>query len=203
VIHVPRLAPTAEPVAGGSSRENLVTSLTQFSWTVLDRLHHDGVPLRILTGVDMDTARCRKAAKRSLPMSNRLVAALRGLYLTRPDLIDRNSVHGQDQCTSDSITNLLKRAAYDQHDDDRARIRIRLSASDEGRPGPRCTRRRSPAESLGPFKGNPRGAAAFRKPRNGTLDSPKRALRIWRRSPKVTSALRRNGGCCLGAPRIV
>jgi integrase len=48
---------------------------------------------------------------RTLPMSNRLVAALQGLDLTRPDVINRNSAHGQGQCTPDAIANLIKRAA--------------------------------------------------------------------------------------------
>ncbi len=48
---------------------------------------------------------------RSLPMSNRLVAALQGLDLTRPDVITRDSIHGHGQCTPDAITNLIKRAA--------------------------------------------------------------------------------------------
>lgn len=48
---------------------------------------------------------------RTLPMSSRLVAALQGLDLTRPDVINRNSAHGQGQCTPDAIANLIKRAA--------------------------------------------------------------------------------------------
>lgn len=48
---------------------------------------------------------------RSLPMSNRLVAAVQGLDLTRPDVINRHSAHGRGQCTPDAIANLIKRAA--------------------------------------------------------------------------------------------
>ena len=48
---------------------------------------------------------------RTLPMSYRLLAALQGLDLTRPDLINRDSPHGQGQCTPDAITNLIERAA--------------------------------------------------------------------------------------------
>ncbi len=43
----------------------------------------------------------------SLPMSNRLVAAVQGLDLTRPDLINRHSAHGRGQCTPDAITSLI------------------------------------------------------------------------------------------------
>lgn len=48
---------------------------------------------------------------RSLPMSNRLVAALQSLDLSRPDVITRDSAHGHGQCTPDAITNLIRRAA--------------------------------------------------------------------------------------------
>jgi integrase len=48
---------------------------------------------------------------RSLPMSNRLLAAVQGLDLSRPDLINRDSSHGQGQCTPDAIANLIERAA--------------------------------------------------------------------------------------------
>ena len=48
---------------------------------------------------------------RSVPMSNRLLAAIQALGLTHPDLISRDSAHGQGQCTPDAVTNLIKRAA--------------------------------------------------------------------------------------------
>jgi integrase len=48
---------------------------------------------------------------RTLPMSNRLVAALQSLDLRRPDMITRDSTHGHGQCTPDAIANLIRRAA--------------------------------------------------------------------------------------------
>jgi integrase len=50
---------------------------------------------------------------RSLPMSNRLVATVQSLDLTRPDVINRQSAHGRGQCTPDAIANLIERAARD------------------------------------------------------------------------------------------
>ena len=48
---------------------------------------------------------------RTVPMSNRLLAAFQALGLTGPDLITRDSAHGQGQCTPDAIANLIERAA--------------------------------------------------------------------------------------------
>lgn len=48
---------------------------------------------------------------RSVPMSTRLLAAVQALGLTGPDLIARDSAHGQGQCTPDAIANLIERAA--------------------------------------------------------------------------------------------
>lgn len=48
---------------------------------------------------------------RTVPMSSRLFAALQAVGLTRPDVIRRDSVHGQGQCTPDTIANLIERAA--------------------------------------------------------------------------------------------
>jgi integrase len=48
---------------------------------------------------------------RSVPMSNRLLTAVQALGLTSPDLINRDSAHGQGQCTPDAIANLIERAA--------------------------------------------------------------------------------------------
>ncbi|PCC67833.1 Phage integrase family protein [Nannocystis exedens] len=41
----------------------------------------------------------------------RSLAALESLDLTRSDVITRDSVHGQGQCTPDAIANLIERAA--------------------------------------------------------------------------------------------
>jgi integrase len=48
---------------------------------------------------------------RTVPMSNRLLTAIQALGLTGPDLINRDSAHGQGQCTPDAIANLIERAA--------------------------------------------------------------------------------------------
>jgi site-specific recombinase XerD len=44
-------------------------------------------------------------------MSNRLLAAVQAVGLTAPDLITRDSAHGQGQCMPDTIANLIERAA--------------------------------------------------------------------------------------------
>lgn len=48
---------------------------------------------------------------RTVPMSSRLFAALQAVGLSQPDVIRRDSVHGQGQCTPDTIANLIERAA--------------------------------------------------------------------------------------------